>query len=82
MKISSLIACLGLVVSSVTASDGRDLRGLQRQAGTRTLYPTHPPGHNATDLVHLEPNLSHALHFREAGKLGSFAKPHYQYHDI
>ena len=71
MKLSSLVTCLGLIISSVTAGDGTDLPGLQHQAGTRTLCPTYPPGHDATDLVHLEPNLSHDLHFREAGKTGS-----------
>lgn len=37
-----------------------------------TLFPTYPPGHDPSDLVHLVPKHQNSLHYRENGKSGMY----------
>jgi len=59
-----LAASLAVLAGSASAAR-------QSNPGNRTLFPAHPPGHDANDLNHLVPGLQQALHYREDGKTGT-----------
>lgn len=59
-----LVASLAVLAGSASAAR-------QSAPGHRTLFPAHPPGHDANDFAHLVPGLQQNMHFREDGKTGS-----------
>lgn len=54
MKASTWLALLGLSAGYVDA-----------QSSSKKLLPAIPSGHDLLDLLHLEPQKTHDLHFRE-----------------
>ena len=54
MKTATWLTILGLAASSVDA-----------RSTAKMLVPAKPPGHDLLDLLHLEPQETQDLHFRE-----------------
>lgn len=52
-----------LLAASLAALAGSANATRQSTPGHRTLFPAHPPGHDANDLAHLVPVLQQTLHY-------------------